>query len=137
MTAAFRRHVRGFAQDKAGATAIEFALVSTALIAFIFGIVSLSLMLFNNLSLEWALTKASRIPEINNAATQNDVSTAVNAYLAQMGLPTATVTYSSTVGVNGVRTASISAGYRQTYDVPMIHTFIVNFSSSITVPQPS
>ena len=133
----FRRRARKLAGDEAGATAIEFALVSTALISFIIGIAYLSIMVFNNLSLEWALTKAARIAEINNAATQSDISTAVNNYLSSMSLPTATVTYSSSVAANGVRTASMSAGYTQTYDVPMIHSFTINFSSSITVPQPS
>jgi len=137
MTAPFRRDLRGLAQDQAGATAVEFALVSTALFAFVFGIAALGMMLFNDLSLQWALTKASRVAEINNAATQSDVSTAVNAYLTQMSLPHATVNYSSSVGANGVRTANISASYSQTYMVPMISTFTINFSSAITVPQPS
>ncbi|HXS06117.1 MAG TPA: TadE/TadG family type IV pilus assembly protein [Rhizomicrobium sp.] len=132
-----RRDLRSFKRDQAGATAVEFALVSTALFAFIFGIAALGMMLFNDLSLQWAVTKASRIAEINNAATQSDVSTAVNAYLAQMSLPTATVSYSSSVGVNGVRTANISASYTQTYMVPMISTFTINFNSAVTVPQPS
>ena len=131
------RPLRGIARDEAGATAIEFALVSTALISFIFGIVYIAIMVFNNLSLEWALTKAARIAEINNTATQTEVSQAVNAYLASMQLPTATVAYSSSVNANGVRTANISAAYTQTYDVPMISSFTINFSSSITVPQPS
>ena len=135
MSAAFRR-ARYWVHDEAGATAVEFALVSTALISFLIGIAYLSIVLFNNLSLEWALTKASRIAEINNAATQGDISDAVNAYLASMSLPTATVNYASSLGANGVRTATISAGYSQTYVVPMVSTFTINFHSDVTVPQP-
>jgi Flp pilus assembly protein TadG len=137
MRARLHRPIKTLAHDESGATAVEFALVSTAFIAFVIGIVYVSIMLFNNLSLEWALAKASRVAEINKTVTQSDVSQAVNAYLASMSLPTATVTYSSSVAANGVRTANISASYSQTYVVPMISTFNINFSSNITVPQPS
>ena len=131
------RRLTSYLRDEEGAAALEFALVSTAFLSLVIGICYVSIMLFNNMSLEWAVTKAARVAEINKAATQNDVSTAINAYLASMNLPTATVTFSSSVDANGVRTANIGASYSQTYDVPMVHTFNINFNSAITVPQPS
>lgn len=136
MIAPFSSCCKALQRDEAGATALEFALVSTAFIPLITGIAYLAIMLFNNLSLEWAVTKAARIAEINKAATQSDVSQAINSYLASMNLPTATVAYSSSVS-GGVRTANISATYTQTYVVPMISSFTINFNSNITVPQPS
>lgn len=126
-----------FLRDERGATALEFALVSTAFLSLVIGICYVAIMLFNNMGLEWALTKAARVAEINKAATQNDITTALNGYLAGMNLPNATVTYSSSVGSNGVRTANIGASYTQTYAVPMVHSFTINFSSAIVVPQPS
>ncbi len=125
-----------FLPDENGATAVEFALVSTAFLALVIGICYVAIMVFNNMSLEWALTKASRLAEINNAVTQTDISQAVNSYLSSEGLPNATVTYSTSTS-GGVRTAYIAASYQRTFVLPMVSTFDITFSSNITVPQPS
>lgn len=122
-----------FIADEGGATAVEFALVSTAFLSLMIGLCYLGIMLFNNMSLQWAVEKAARVAEINSAATQSDIASAVNSYLASEGLPSATVTYSSSVS-GGVTTATISASYQQTYALPMISTFNINFSSNLTVP---
>jgi len=125
-----------FGRDQSGATAVEFALVSSAFIALVLGICYVALMLFNNLSLDWALASASRVAEINKSVTQTAVAQAVNDRLASMALPNATVTYNSSVS-GGLRTAVITASYDQTYTLPLVSTFNIHFSSSITVPQPS
>lgn len=130
-----RSPAKDFPRNQSGATAVEFALVSSALIALVLGICYVAIMLFNNLSLEWALANASRLAEINKSVTQATIAQAVNAHLASMDLPTATVQYTSSVS-GGLRTAVITAGYSQTYTLPMVSTFQINFSSSITVPQP-
>ena len=124
-----------FIREDTGATAVEFALVSSAFLALVLGVCYLGLILFNNMTLEWALTRAARLAEINKAVTVSDIAQAVNGYLASTGLPNATITYSSTVS-GGLRSATIAAGFSRTYEVPMISTFNINFHSSITVPQP-
>jgi Flp pilus assembly protein TadG len=125
----------GFTKDQSGATAVEFALVSSALIALVMGICYVAIMLFNNLSLEWALANASRLAEINKSVTQATIAQAVNGHLASMQLPAATVVYTSSVS-GGLRSAVITAGYTQTYTLPMVSTFQIHFSANITVPQP-
>jgi len=103
--------------------------------ALVMGICYVAIMLFNNLSLEWALANASRLAEINKFVTQDTITQAVNAHLASMNLPAATVQYTSSIS-GGLRTAVITAGYSQTYTLPMVSTFNINFSANITVPQP-
>jgi Flp pilus assembly protein TadG len=125
-----------FLTDQNGATAVEFALVSTAFLSLVIGICYVAIMVFNNMSLEWALTKASRMAEIDKTVTQTDISQAVNSYLSSEGLPNATVTYSTSTS-GGVRTAYIAAGYQRTFVLPMVSSFNITFSSNITVPQPS
>jgi Flp pilus assembly protein TadG len=127
---------KNFARDQSGATAVEFALVSSAFIALVLGICYVALMLFNNISLDWALASASRLAEINKSVTQTAITQAVNDRLASMALPNATVSYNSSVS-GGLRTAVITASYDQTYTLPLVSTFNIHFSSSITVPQPS
>jgi len=131
-----RAPYRNFARDQNGATAVEFALVSSAFMALVMGICYVAIMLFNNLSLEWALANASRLAEINKSVTQTTIAQAVNGHLASMDLPAATVVYTSSVSSGGLRTAVITAGYSQTYTLPMVSTFHINFSANITVPQP-
>ena len=137
MISPFRVDRRRFAADEGGATAVEFALVSVAFLTLVFGIIYVAIMVFNNMSLEWALTKASRLAEINKAVTQSDLSQAVNDYLSSAGLPNATVTYTSTTSSTGLRKAYIAASYQRTFVVPMVSSFDITFSSNITVPQPS
>ena len=127
---------RNFARDQSGATAVEFALVFSAFIALVMGICYVGLMLFNNLSLEGAVASASRLAEINKSVTQTAITQAVNDRLSSMALPNATVSYNSSVS-GGLRTAVITASYDQTYTLPLVSTFNIHFSSSITVPQPS
>ena len=124
---------RRFIPDQDGAAAVEFALVSTAFLAMVIGLCYIGIMLFNNMSLQWAVEKAARVAEINSAATQSDIASAVNSYLSSVGLPNATVTYSSTVS-GGVTTATIQASYNQSYTLPMVSTFHINFSSNLSVP---
>jgi Flp pilus assembly protein TadG len=124
---------RALLRDQQGAVAVEFALVSSAFFALLIGLCYLGVMLFNNMSLQWAVEKAARVAEINAAATQSDIQTAVNSYLSSVGLPNATVAYSSSVS-NGVTTGTITASYSQSYTLPMISTFNINFSSNLSVP---
>jgi Flp pilus assembly protein TadG len=130
------RGFRRFSREQDGASAVEFALVSTAFISLLIGIWYLAIMLFNNMSLQWAISRAARMAEINKSVTKDAITQAVNSYLSGNGLPNATVTYSSSVS-GGLRSATIGASFSQNYDVPLISTFHINFSSNITVPQPS
>lgn len=137
MSRPVRLNHQRFAADQDGAAAVEFALVSVAFLTLVFGILYVAIMEYNNMSLEWALTKASRMAEINNAVTQSDLSQAVNDYLSSAGLPNATVTYTSKTSSTGLRSAYIAASYQRTFMVPMISSFDITFSSNITVPEPS
>jgi Flp pilus assembly protein TadG len=121
--------------DQKGVTATEFALVSAALFTLVIGACYVAVMLFNDMSLEWALSKASRLAKIDNTVTQADISRAVNGYLRSAGLPNAMVVYASSIS-GGVRTAYIAASYQRSFGLPITPRFDITFSSNITVPQP-
>lgn len=131
-----KRNLLALYREQDGASAVEFALVSTAFLSLLIGIWYLAIMLFSNMNLQWAMARAARMAEINKSVTQSDIAAAINSYLTGNGLPSATVTYSSSVS-GGLRSATIGASFSQTYDVPMISSFHINFSSNLTVPQPS
>jgi Flp pilus assembly protein TadG len=134
MTGAVLRLARRFRADSKGVAALEFAIVSTAFIAFIMGICYISIMYFNRQSLDWAVQLAARQAEINSSATPGQIRKTINDYLNSVNLPNATVTY-SVATVSGIKTASIAASFNQTYSVPFVHTFNITFTSTEAVPQ--
>ncbi len=121
--------------EKVGVTVTELALTSAALVTLVIGACYVAVLAFNNMSLEWALSKASRLAKIDTAVTQSDISRVVNGYLASAGLPDAIVVYSSSIS-GGTRTAFIAASYQRSFILPMMPRFNMTFSSNITVPQP-
>lgn len=122
-----------FAREESGAAAVEFALVSVAFLSFLFVIVYMAIILFANATLQWAVDKGSRIVAINPAATQGQVSTAINDYLASAGAPAASVTYNVTQS-GAIRTGNISASFTKSYTVPLINTFTIDYSAIASVP---
>jgi Flp pilus assembly protein TadG len=127
--------LKALSRDNSGAAAVEFALVSSAFISFVLGIFYLTLMLFTNLSLNWAVQRAIRAASINPAVSQSSLASEVNGYLTAMGLPAANVSYVVTGG--SVPTAHISATLAQSYTVPLISTFNITFAADAYVAQGS
>lgn len=127
-------HATALRGDCRGATAPEFAIVSTVFLTFIMAIAYIGLMLFTYAGMHWAVEDASRVAAVNTAATQSQVQTAINNDLTAIGLPNATsVTY--TVSYSPFQTATINATLTQTYVVPLISSVTITYSASTQVPQ--
>ena len=127
------RSATGFARDTGGAAAVEFAIVSTAFLSFLFAIAYLGLIMFTDATLQWAVEKSSRLAAIDPTVTQTEIAAAVNSYLASANGPTANVTYNvSTSG--SVKTGTIAASVTKSYTVPMIKTFDITYTASTSVP---
>ncbi|MGH6682459.1 MAG: TadE/TadG family type IV pilus assembly protein [Pseudolabrys sp.] len=122
-----------FLSDAGGAAALEFAIVSNAFVAGIVGIAYVAIMLFNNVSLDWAVQYAGRQVMLNHAMTQSQIRSAVNTYLSSVGLSNASVVYTVATS-NGVQTANIVASSVGSYVVPFVKTFNIRYSSNVSVP---
>ena len=72
---------------------------------------------------------------VGTTATESDVRTALNGYLAALGIPAATVSY--TIGGGNFPVAHISATLTQSYTLPLISTFDVTYAAETYVPQGS
>jgi len=83
-----------FARELDGAATVEFALVSTAFLSFMFGIFYVGIMMFTDAAVHWATQRASRLATVNTGVSQGAISAAVNTYLSNLGIPAATVAYS-------------------------------------------
>lgn len=122
-----------FRRDARGAAAVEFAIIANVFIAFVMGIIYVSIMLFNYASLGWAVNDAARLAAINPLVTQTDIAAAINARLSSFGISQATVTYTTSV-LNSIQTGHIAASFQQAYTIPFVSTFHITFSSDAYVP---
>ncbi len=124
---------KAFARDAGGAAAVEFAIVCSAFLMFLFAIAYLGIIMFTDATLHWAVEKSSRLAVINASVTQSEIASAVNSYLASADAPAASVTY--TVSQSGtLKTGQIVASFTKQYTVPMIRTFEINYSATTSVP---
>lgn len=130
-----RQNLSTIARQQGGAAAVEFAIVSSAFLAFILGIAYLGIMLYTDIAVHWALEKGARVAETDTSTTQTAVAAAINGYLNGMGVSSATVTY--TVSKATITRAYITASLTKTYAVPFIKTFNITFSANTYVPQSS
>jgi len=120
-------------RQESGATAIEFAIVSSVFFTFVIGIAYVGIILFNNMSLDYAVETAARTVALNNSATESQIANNVNAYLTSAGLPAATVEYTTST-IDNVLTGHIVADYSQAYTLPFVSTFHLQFSADAYVP---
>jgi Flp pilus assembly protein TadG len=135
MTVKRFRRARAFAIDDCGAAAVEFAMVSSAFITMIFGITYLSIMLHHRATLQWAVESAIRTAAITTTVTQSTMQTKVNAYLTSAGMPNATTTY--TVVAGAIPVATLTSTFSQTYKIPFVSTFNINYTATAKTPQGS
>jgi len=130
----FRRTI-GFIADDCGAAAVEFAMVSSAFITMVFGITYLSIMLHHKATLQWAVESAIRKAAITTTVTQSAMQTELNTYLTKTGMPSATATY--TVSTGAIPVATLTATFSQSYKIPFVATFNINYSATAKMPQGS
>ena len=128
-----RRAWRRFAGDTGGTAAVEFALVSVAFFSLLFGIIFLAIFLYTNATLQWAISRAARLPEIDTAVSQSTIAAAINNDLLTAGITDASVTYSVSQS-GGTQIGTISASFERTYSVPLVSTFDIHYSATTSVP---
>jgi Flp pilus assembly protein TadG len=126
---------RAFLRDDAGAAAIEFALVGNAFLLLLIGTIYLGIMYWHSANLTWAVESAARVAAVNSSATESDITTAVNDYLASVGMDSATVHY-AVVNSNGVNVGEITASKTEEFVVPLLFTKDITYQASANVPQP-
>jgi Flp pilus assembly protein TadG len=122
-------------RDASGAAALEFAIVGNAFLLLLFGTAYVAIMLWHEANLDWAVESGARVAVLNSAATQSDVSTAVNGYLASVGMGNATVAYTTSTS-GGVTVGQITATKTEAFTVPFLSTYNITYNASANVPMP-
>jgi len=129
-----KRAIR-FAADECGAAAVEFAMVASAFISMIFGITYISIMLHHRATLQWAVESAIRKAAITTTVTQTAMQNEVNAYMLKAGMGNVTTTY--TVAAGAIPVATLTSTFSQSYTIPFVATFNINYSATAQTPQGS
>ena len=122
-----------FVQDLRGTSAIEFAMVTPALLALIFAIAFAGQMYFDQSTLQSAVEKTARDVALNPSMTQSQIATEISGDLSTMGSPTVTVTYTTST-ISGASVGHISASVSESYNVPLIKTFALTLTGDTYVP---
>jgi len=132
-----RRSFRKAWRNTSGAAAIEFAIVGNAFLLLLFGTAYVSIMLWHEANLDWAVESAARTAVVlNSNATQADVATAVNGYLTSVGMTgDATVAYTTSTS-GGVTVGQITATATDHITVPFLSTYNITYQSTANVPMP-
>ena len=127
------RKVSRFAQNQAGAAAVEFALVCVPLLTLLLGIAAVGMMFYTNAVLHSAVERSARSVAMSSSVTQAQLATQINSYLGSLGISNAAVTFSVAAGV--VPIGHITATLGKTYTIPFMAPIQINFSADTYVPQ--
>lgn len=121
--------------DKKGGAALEFALLAPPLIAMLFGTFQLGWAMNSAGIVHDALMTQARALAFNANMTSDQLQTAVRNQVAGLTDSDVTVTIDRH-SVNGVNSAVATATYTAAILVPLLGSYPVNFSSTVTVPMP-
>ncbi len=128
------RHIARFKRNQSGAAAVEFAIISTVFISFIFGIIYVGIMLHTHATMQWVVENTVRKAVISATVTQTQMTTDVNAVLSSMSMPNAdSVSYSVSTGT--IPIATLTANMTRTYTIPLVGTFNINHSATASMPK--
>ena len=119
--------------DQSGATAVEFAIVSSVFTSFVLGLFWLGWGLYCGSDVRHAIERASRIYLSNPQATDQQFETAVSSNLQ--------VTHLSDIGftitkpsISGASVAQIGWTYNYSVQVPFLQPIVLNLGSQIVAP---
>jgi Flp pilus assembly protein TadG len=128
------RRLGRLADDRGGASAVEFAILAPVLFALLFGVFQLGWALHCNQSVDWAVQTAARQLVGTPSLTQAQLQSKVEALLTG-GADPSHVTVALTEDPAGAspRMAQVSAAYAHTIDVPFLSTFNYTYNTSSTM----
>ncbi|HEY3889987.1 MAG TPA: TadE/TadG family type IV pilus assembly protein [Caulobacteraceae bacterium] len=122
--------------DRAGAAAVELALVFPFLVMVVFGIWYIGWALYSGGEVRHAVELGSRVYISNPNATLDDLRTAVSSHLLDVPITNLTLS-AATQAVGSATTEHITWSYQTVVSIPFVPTLPMNFTGSIDVPMAS
>lgn len=125
--------LRRWAAERAGAAALEFALVLPVLITFLMGIWYVGWALNCGSEVRHAVELGSRIYITNPNSTSSDLSTAVSNHLTDVAI--GSVTLNTSQVTHGTATSQhITWSYSTSAPIPFLSAVAFNFNGAVDVP---
>ena len=125
---------RCFHDDK-GTTTVEFALILPFFLGMVFGIFWIGWISYTTNSIHHALAEGARALQLKTKITQSDLQTLVRSRVVTgTDAQNITVTLSFDAASGGTQLAHTTATYPLTFTVPLIGTYSINYTTSMTVP---
>ena len=119
--------------DRAGAAALEFALVFPVLATFILGIWYVGWAFNCGSEVRHAVELGSRIYITNPSATASDLQTAVSSHLTDVAISSVTLN-TSQVAIGTATSQHITYSYQATAPIPFIPAVTFTFGGAVDVP---
>jgi Flp pilus assembly protein TadG len=129
-----RRGLRAWLGDRSGATILEFAIVSPALILILAGLAQYAWTQHCASSLRYALATSSRNLLLNPNMTQTAFSTLVKSHLTQAD-PNVTVTL-AVATANGQKLATATGTYSHSINLIVAPAIPVTYRTSVVTALP-
>lgn len=122
-----------FERDEAGATAVEVAICLPVLIVIMFGVFHFGWVQHTQSSLRFTLEQASRQLVIDPDTTQATLQTFVGERFRDLAKGEVQVSLVKSDTPTG-RVASVSASYNSVFAIPLVGSFSIPHSVSVTRP---
>ncbi|MCR9266205.1 MAG: pilus assembly protein [Alphaproteobacteria bacterium] len=131
------RHIwRRFGRDRSGAGALEFALISPALIFLIIGVIQISLALYKGSTVQWIAERAVRTAMIDASVDAAALTQLIESDLAEMGEDLQVQVAFQIDDTGAVPIGRIQVDYAYPVALPLVETFYATFSVDSVVPMP-
>lgn len=124
-----------FLQDRSGAGALEFALVTPAVLMLLFGAFQYAWAMHNAASVDFALEQASRDLVTKANVNQAQLQATVDARLKKLAPGSVTVVLTRWT-TSGVKYAKASASYKHPFQAPFLPKNDWTLTSSVVVVTP-
>lgn len=128
--------LRRFGRDRSGAGALEFALISPALIFMIIGVIQISLALYKGSTVQWIAERAARVAMIDASVDAAALTQLIESDLAEMGEDLEVQVVFQVDNTGAVPVGRIQVDYSYPVALPLVETFYATFSVDSVVPMP-
>ncbi len=129
------QRMKALMRARAGATAVEFALVAPIFIIMTMGVFEIGRAFWIRSSMQFAVEETTRYAIVNTSATTATLATYAQTTLTASGVNAADITFTATTEVSGSRTfISVTGTYNFSVVVPIVPIPDITLSVKSRVP---
>lgn len=125
-----------FTRDQTGASALEFAMISPALLFMIIGIVQLGIALNKGATVQWVSERALRVAMLDTGVSAIQLEDLIESELATMGNDFEVDVIYTIDSTGPISIGRLTVNYQFPIILPMMDVFYSHFSVDTSIPVP-